>query len=64
MEAREFKTVDLEINFDPGTQNYDEIKVIDQVEEGSGKSFDSTNDGTEGDQDDDRFYDEDSILID
>jgi len=63
MEAREFKTVDLEIHFDPGTHNYDEIKVLDKVEEGSGKSFDNTNDGTD-DQGDDPFYDEDSILID
>jgi len=65
MEAREFQTVDLEINFDPGTHNYGEIKVLDKVEEGDGKSLDSTNDGNDGlDDDDEPFYDEDNITID
>jgi len=65
MEAREFQTVDLEINFDPGTHNYGEIKLLDKVEEGSGQSLDSTGgSGDSDDQGDDPFYDEESILID
>lgn len=62
MEAREFKTIDLEIHFDPGTHNYGEIKVLDKVEEGDGQSLDST--GPDDDDDDEPFYDEESILID
>lgn len=63
MEAREFRTVDLEIHFNPGTHEYGEIKVLDKVEEGDGQSLDSTNDGSDG-LDEEPFYDEDTILID
>jgi hypothetical protein len=66
MEAREFKTVDLEIAFNPGTHEYGEIRVLDKVEDGDGKSLDSTGDedsdsGSDGGGD--SFYDEDTILI-
>jgi len=64
MEAREFETVDLEIHFDPGTHNYDEIQILEKVEEGSGDSLDSTNAGGGADDDDDPPFDEESILID
>ena len=60
MEAREFETIDIEIHFDPGTHNYDEIKVLDKVGDGDGQSLDSTNSG----DDDEPFYDEETILID
>jgi replicative DNA helicase len=65
MEAREFKTIDIEINFDPGTQEYGEIKVMGKVEEGSGKSLDgSSEDDSDPAGSDDVFYGEDDILID
>ncbi len=65
MEAREFKTVDLEIEFDPGTHKYGEIRVLDRVEEGVSQSLGSADDS---DEDADpsggnSFYDEDTILI-
>jgi intein/homing endonuclease len=63
MEAREYKTVDLEIHFNPGTHEYGEIKVLDSVEEGTGQSLDSSNDGGSG-IDEEPFYDSETILID
>jgi intein/homing endonuclease len=58
MEAREFVTVDLEINFDPVTHNYSEIRVLDKVEEGDGKSLDTT-----GDDDDRGSVNPDDMFI-
>lgn len=66
MEAREFRTVDLEIHFNPGTQEYGEIKVLDRVEDSSGDlgvADDKGDSGPESDNDD-PFYDEDTITID
>jgi len=63
MEAREYKTVDLEIHFNPGTHEYGEIKVLDSVEEGTGQSLDSINAGGSG-IDEEPFYDSETILID
>jgi replicative DNA helicase len=63
MEAREFKTIDLEIHFDPGTHNYGEIKVLEKGDDGPSQSLDSTG-SDDDDDDDDPFYDEESILID
>jgi intein/homing endonuclease len=48
MEAREFRTIDLEIAFDPSTHNYSEIRVLDKVEEGDGKSLDDAGGGGDG----------------
>jgi hypothetical protein len=64
MEAREFKTVDLEIAFNPGTHEYGEIRVLDKIEDGDGKSLDSTGDeDSDSGMGGDSFYDEDTILI-
>lgn len=62
MEAREFKTVDLEINFDPGTHDYSEIRVMDKSvsEEDPGMGDGAEETGF----DDEPFYDEDTIVID
>lgn len=62
MEAREFQTVDLEINFNPGNHDYSEIKVL--TRDANDENLDSTGDGDDDDADDDPFYNEDSILID
>lgn len=62
MEAREYKTIDLEIEFDPGLHKYGELRVLDKVEEGDGKSLDSTGDEDSGDTG--LSYDEDTIVID
>lgn len=64
MEAREYQTVDLEIEFDPGAHKYGELRVLDKVEEGDGKSLDSTGDDDKGDSGDGPSYNEDSILLD
>lgn len=57
MEAREFRTIDLEINFNPATHDYSEIRVLDKVEEGDGKSLDDAGDGGDaGDVDPDSMF--------
>lgn len=64
MEAREFQTIDLVIDFDPKAHKYGEIRVLDKVEEGDGKSLDSTNDGDEDGNSGRDSIDEDSLLLD
>jgi replicative DNA helicase len=64
MEAREYQTVDLEIEFDPGLHKYGELRVLDKVEEGDGKSLDSTGDDDSGSEGGGLSYDEDTIVID
>lgn len=64
MEAREYQTIDLEIEFDPGAHLYGEIRVLDKVEEGDGKSLDSTGDDDKDHGGGESFYDEDTITID
>lgn len=62
MEAREYQTIDLEIEFDPGLHKYGELRVLDKVEEGDGKSLDSTGDDEK--ESSGGGFDEDTILID
>jgi len=60
MEGRDFVTVDLEINFNPTTHDYSEIRVLDKVEDGDGKALDDTGDDSGGGP----GYSEDEITID
>ena len=66
MEAREFETVDLEINFDPGSHNYDEIRILPSGGDGGGGGGDggSGEPNSRPDEDDSFDYDEETILID
>lgn len=64
MEARDFITVDLEINFDPGTQDYSEIKVIDKKDDGSDSGDESSESDDPGDPGSAPGYSEAEITLD
>lgn len=61
MEARDFRTIDLEINFNPSTQDYSEIKVLDRGDSGLDGGGDSDDDD---DDDSPPSYTEDMITLD
>jgi len=62
MEAREFVTVDLEINFDPGVHDYSEIRVVDSAEDSKKKGFGGQDQGDD-DGDDGISFGADEILL-
>lgn len=64
MEAREYQTVDLEINFNPGTHEYGEVRVMPRGDDGASDSSSDEPTGMGGDIDEEPFYDEETILID